>query len=74
MVRFGRSLLFCHLELDKEAISDDCRSENPDIGVEILNLSDFRELSVCSACGPFLKIDFTDLNFETFHRLVFFKM
>ncbi len=28
MDRFGRSLQFCHLELDKEAISDNCRSEN----------------------------------------------
>ncbi len=26
--QFGRYLRFCHLEFDKEAISDGCRSEN----------------------------------------------
>ncbi len=26
--RFGRSLRVCHIEFDKEAISDGCRSEN----------------------------------------------
>ncbi len=29
--RFERSILVCQLELDKEAISDDCRSENASI-------------------------------------------
>ena len=26
--RFGRSLRYCYLEFDKEALSDGCRSEN----------------------------------------------
>ena len=30
--RFGRSLQFYNLEIDKEAISDGCRSEIPGIG------------------------------------------
>ncbi len=30
--RFGRTLQFCHLEFDKGAISNGCRSENPGIG------------------------------------------
>ena len=38
--RFGRSLQFCYLEFDKEAISDGCRSENPGIGGGFLILSE----------------------------------
>ncbi len=34
--RFGRSLQFCHLEFDKEAISDVYRSEYVSVDVVIL--------------------------------------
>ena len=48
--RFGRSLRVFHLEFDKEAISDNCRSKNARYRWGIQILSDFSELSFC---GPF---------------------
>ena len=52
MDRFARSLRFCHLEFDKEAIFDCCRSENSRYRLGFLILSDFREMSFCSPCEP----------------------
>ena len=48
--RFGRSLHFCHVEFDKEAISDGCRSKK--VRYQFLILSEFREPSLC---GSFLQ-------------------
>ena len=54
---FGRSLRFCYLEFDKEAISDGCRSEKYRYRLEVWILSDCRELSFfCSLWTLFLKI------------------
>ncbi len=36
--RFGRSLRFCHLEFDKEAIYDGCKSKNARYQWWVLNL------------------------------------
>ncbi len=37
--RCGRSLQFCHLEFDKEVISDGCNMKRPGVGGFLLNLS-----------------------------------
>ncbi len=48
-------LRFCHLQFDKGAISYGCsRSENRGICVGFWILSDFRTLSFCGPCWPFL--------------------
>ena len=55
---FGRSLRLCYLIFDKEAISDGCKMERPDIGGGLKILSDFRELSFCGPCEPCLVINY----------------
>ncbi len=46
--RFGRSLWFCHLDFDEEAIYGGFMAHSC-VFREVLNLSDFRALSLC---GP----------------------
>ena len=52
--RFRHSFLrFCHLELDKEDISNDFMADSRVFkGEGVLILCDFRELSFCGPCGP----------------------
>ncbi len=54
--RFERSLRFYHLELNKEAISDGCRSENTWHQWDFWILRYFKELSFCDPCGPCITI------------------
>ena len=49
--RFGRSLQFLHIEFDREAISDACRSGNARYRWGVLNFNYFSELSFCGPCG-----------------------
>ena len=54
MNRYGRSPRFCHLDFDKEAISDSYRGENARYRRKVSNLSYFRKQSFCGPCGPCL--------------------
>ena len=47
-----RSLRFCHLESDKEAIMIVVGVKMPGIGGGFVIVSDLRELSFCGPCGP----------------------
>ncbi len=50
--RFWRSLRFCYLKFNKEALSDGCRVKTQGIGEGFWILSDFRERSFYGPCGP----------------------
>ncbi len=50
--QFGRSLQFCHLEIDKDASSDVCSIEHVRYKLGFWISSDFRELSFCSPRRP----------------------
>ena len=69
--RFERSLRFCYLEFDMEAISDICRSENAQYRWGFCILSDFRQLSFCGPCGLFfikIKQETIKLNKSTNYK------
>ncbi len=73
MDRFGHSLRFSHLELDKEAILMVAGVNITGIGGCFLNL---RELSFCSPCGPCFNIFFSHftyvINFYAMIDVIYF--
>ncbi len=46
VIRFGRSLRFCHLKFDKEAIYNGCRNKNLGFGGWVLNFKWFYRLEL----------------------------
>ena len=59
---FGRSLRSCHLEFDKEAISDGFMAHSCIFnGGRVWILSDYRELSFRGPCGHCFESVYTEL-------------
>ena len=56
MDRFGRSLRFCNIEFETKAISVGYMAHSRVLGGGGGILSDFRELSFCGPCEPYLNL------------------
>ena len=73
VVRFGRSLRFCHLGFDKEAISDGCRSEIVRYRWGVWILRDFRKLSFRGPCRLYFSSEYVIISSCINSRLHFIK-